>query len=450
MVRAAAKNHASVAIVTCPARYDAVLAALDEHGGIPLGLRSALAVEAFRHTAAYDARIAAELPCRMREAGVDLPPEPGLPGAEDPYPPVLDDLDGEGRDAALRREPPPAGRPLPAHRPRAAGRPRARSRAASRRSRARRCSYNNVLDASAAAALARLLRGPAVVIVKHTNPCGAAERATLLEAWDAALAGDPVSAFGGVVGADRARSTATLAERLTSLFLEVVVAPAFDDGGARGPRRPSPTCASSRTRRWTRRPTAPASTARGLLEVDYLGSVRTAGGAVLVTAPDRLPDDPAAWAQRLDAASRRTAERARPRPRLAARAGASSRTRSCSSGTACSSGSARGRSAASTPAARPSTRRRQFQGADGARGAVAASDAFFPFADGPALLLEAGVTAIVQPGGSMRDAEVLAAVERGGRGDADHRDAATSATDRRAAGRRDGARPASGATIAPR
>ena len=89
MVRAAAKNHASVAIVTSPARYEAVLAALDVHGTVPLGLRSALAVEAFRHTAAYDARIAAELPGRMHDAGIDLPAEPGLPGAEDPYPPVL-------------------------------------------------------------------------------------------------------------------------------------------------------------------------------------------------------------------------------------------------------------------------------------------------------------------------------------------------------------------------
>jgi phosphoribosylaminoimidazolecarboxamide formyltransferase / IMP cyclohydrolase len=89
LVRAAAKNHASVAIVTSPARYVEVLAALDEPGGVPLGLRSALAIEAFRHTAAYDARIAAELPCRMDEAGVALPAEPGLPRAADPFPPIL-------------------------------------------------------------------------------------------------------------------------------------------------------------------------------------------------------------------------------------------------------------------------------------------------------------------------------------------------------------------------
>jgi phosphoribosylaminoimidazolecarboxamide formyltransferase/IMP cyclohydrolase len=89
MVRAAAKNHASVAIVSSSARYEAVLAAIAEEGGVPAGLRAALAIEAFRQTAAYDARIAAELPARMAAAGVGLPDEPGLPGSDDPYPPSL-------------------------------------------------------------------------------------------------------------------------------------------------------------------------------------------------------------------------------------------------------------------------------------------------------------------------------------------------------------------------
>ena len=122
MVRAAAKNHASVAIVTTPERYDAVLAALDEHGEIPLGLRSALAVEAFAHTAAYDARIAAELPCRMRDAR-GRPPARARPARRrGPVSAGADDLDGQGRHAPLRREPAPAGRPLPPHGPRAARR----------------------------------------------------------------------------------------------------------------------------------------------------------------------------------------------------------------------------------------------------------------------------------------------------------------------------------------
>ncbi len=171
MVRAAAKNHASVAIVTSPARYEAILEALDEHGEVPLGLRSALAVEAYRHTAAYDARIAAELPCRMHEAGVDLPADPGLPGAEDPYPPVLT-ISMEKVETLRYGENPhqPAARyrrtdrePRGGEGPFATGEPPLQGKA---------LSYNNVLDASAAAALARLMRGPAVVIVKHTNPCG--------------------------------------------------------------------------------------------------------------------------------------------------------------------------------------------------------------------------------------------------------------------------------------
>src|SRR6185503_7936330 len=152
LVRAAAKNHASVAIVTSPARYEAVLAALDQPDGIPLGLRSALAVEAFRHTAAYDARIAAELPCRMDDAGVELPPEPGMPRSADPFPPdlvvPLEKVDtlryGENphQPAARYRRTDRAADV--AHGPFAAGEPPLQGKA---------LSYNNVLDASAAAGI---------------------------------------------------------------------------------------------------------------------------------------------------------------------------------------------------------------------------------------------------------------------------------------------------------
>jgi len=401
MVRAAAKNHASVAIVTSPARYQAVLAALDEHGAIPLGLRSALAVEAFRHTAAYDARIAAELPSRMSEAGVELPAEPGLPGAGDPYPPVLT-ISMEKVETLRYGENPhqPAARyrrtdrePRSGEGPFATGGPPLQGKA---------LSYNNVLDASAAAALGRLMRGPAIVICKHTNPCGAAERPTLLEAWEAALAGDPVSAFGGVVAVtgpvDRA-----LAERLVSIFLEVVVAPAFDED-AREILATKPNL----------RLVVDASLGTGTTAVtaDPLGSFRTAGGGVLVTTPDALPDDPAEW---VCTTSRRPTERelgdldlawrlcrgvvsnaivlVRDRMLVGLGSGQVSRVDACRGAV---------------------DKARQFQGEAGATGAVAASDAFFPFADGPQVLLEAGVTAIVQPGGSMRDAEVLAHVERAG------------------------------------
>jgi phosphoribosylaminoimidazolecarboxamide formyltransferase/IMP cyclohydrolase len=409
MVRAAAKNHASVAIVTSPARYEEVLAALDADGEVPLGFRSALAVEAFRHTAAYDARIAAELPCRMFDAGIALPDEPGLPTSADPYPPSLT-ISLEKVESLRYGENPhqPAARyrrtdrePGPLAGPFAAGEPPLQGKT---------LSYNNVLDASAAAALGRLMRGPAVVIVKHTNPCGAAERDTLAEAWEAALAGDPVSAFGGVV-AITGTVDAALAERLVSIFLEVVVAPGFDEG-ARGVLAAKPNL------RLVVDPSLDAAadrsglTARGLLRVDELGSLRTAGGAVLVTALDDLPDDPGDWAvttrrpptdgerRDLDLAWRlcrgvvsNAIVLVRDGMLIGLGSGQVSRVDACRNAV---------------------DKARQFQGDAGAAGASAASDAFFPFPDGPQLLLDAGVSAIVQPGGSMRDAEVLTLVERAG------------------------------------
>ena len=407
MVRAAAKNHASVAIVTSPARYEELLAALDEPDGISIGLRSALAVEAFTHTAAYDARIAAELPCRMRDAGVDLPPEAGLPGAPDPFPPVLV-LPLEKVETLRYGENPhqPAARyrrtdrpSRPADGPFATGEPPIQGKA---------LSYNNVLDASAAASIARLLRGPACVVVKHTNPCGAAERDSLLDAWLAARAGDPDAAFGGVVAVTRP-ITADVAQAMTELFLEVVVAPAFEpDALAVFATKPNLRLVADPT--LTGEPTA--SRPDGTLRVDWLGSIRSAGGAVLVGSPDDSIDDPAEWlaltsrkatageAADLDLAWRlvrgvtsNAIVLVRDRQLVGLGSGQVSRVDACRQSIA---------------------KAERYHAPQGARGAVAASDAFFPFADGPELLLEAGVTAIVQPGGSLRDAEVLAAVERAG------------------------------------
>ena len=401
MVRAAAKNHASVAIVTSPARYGSILDALDEHGEVALGLRSALAVEAFRHTAAYDARIAAELPGRMHAAGVPLPAEPGLPMSDDPYPPSLTiSMEKVGTLRYGENPHQPAARyrrtdrePRPAEGPFASGEPPLQGKA---------LSYNNVLDASAAASLARLMRGPAVVIVKHTNPCGAAERPTLLEAWGAALAGDPVSAYGGVVAITGAVDRA-LAERLVSIFLEVVVAPAFDEGAREVLAGKS-----------SLRLVVDASLGSGAVAAaaDPLGSFRTAGGAVLVTAPDTLPDDSAEWTC---TTSRRPTDAELRDLDLAwrlCRGVVSNAILLVRGGMLVGLGSGQ---VSRVDACRGAVdKARQFQGEAGASGAVAASDAFFPFADGPRVLLDAGVTAIVQPGGSMRDAEVLADVEAAG------------------------------------
>jgi phosphoribosylaminoimidazolecarboxamide formyltransferase / IMP cyclohydrolase len=405
LIRAAAKNHASVAVVTDPSRYAAILAALDDPAGIALGLRSALAVEAFRHTAAYDARIAAELPCRMDTAGIELPSEAGLPRSADPFPDVfvlpLEKVEtlryGENphQHAARYRRTDRAQRPGDG--PFASGAPPLQGKA---------LSYNNVLDASAADGIARQLRGPACVIVKHTNPCGAAERATILEAWTAARAGDPDAAFGGVVAVTRPVD-ASLAAELTSLFLEVVVAPGFEPA-ALEILAAKPNLRLVIDAQLDGAPAAPRTD--GTLTIDYLGSVRSAGGAILVGAPDDGIDDPAEW---VTLTSRTPTDQEAADLDLAwrlVRSVVSNAIVLVRDGQLVGLGSGQvSRVDACRQAVAKATR---FHG--DAHGAVAASDAFFPFADGPEVLLDAGVTAIVQPGGSLRDAEVLAAVDARG------------------------------------
>jgi phosphoribosylaminoimidazolecarboxamide formyltransferase/IMP cyclohydrolase len=399
LIRAAAKNQASVAVVTSPERYPAILAALASAGGPSAGLRAALAVEAFRHTAAYDARIAATLPQRMVAAGIQLPDEPGLPGASDPYPATL--TIGLDKVETLRYGENPH---QPAARYRVPGSAAASGPFASGTAplQGKALSYNNVLDGSAAAALARSLRGPGCVIVKHTNPCGAAERDSLLEAWQAALAGDPVSAFGGVVALTEPVDRA-VAEALAAIFLELIVAPAFEPEAlavlARKPNLrlvvdPSPGPAGE--------PPAP----------DPRGSLRAVGGAVLVTSRDDVPDDPAGWrvatsrsptaAEALDldlawrlvrGATSNAIVLVRDRRLIGLGSGQTSRV----------------------DAARQAVAKAQTISGPGCTvGASCASDAYFPFADGVEACLAAGVRAFVQPGGSLRDPEVIAAAEQAG------------------------------------
>jgi phosphoribosylaminoimidazolecarboxamide formyltransferase/IMP cyclohydrolase len=400
MVRAAAKNHASVAIVTSPARYETVLAAIAEEGSVPAGLRAGLAIEAFRRTAAYDARIAAELPGRMAAAGVALPDEPGLPGAADPYPASL--TIGLEKVETLRYGENPH---QPAARYRRAGTRQADGPFASAAAplQGKQLSYNNVLDASAAAALARQLDGPACVIVKHTNPCGAAERETLPEAWTAALAGDPVSAFGGVVALTREVDRPT-AEGLASIFLEVVVAPGFD-ADARA------VLAAKANLRLVVDPSL-ASGGAAATTLDPTGSIRTAGGAVLVTAPDTLPDDPRTWHV---ATSRSPTDAERRDLELAwrlVRGATSNAIVLVRDGRLIGLGS--GQTSRVDAARQAVEKALAISGAAVLRGAACASDAFYPFPDGVDVCLSAGVSAFVQPGGSMRDDDVIAAAERAG------------------------------------
>jgi phosphoribosylaminoimidazolecarboxamide formyltransferase / IMP cyclohydrolase len=399
MVRAAAKNHANVAIVTSPDRYDAVLAALGGEGGVPLGLRSALAIEAFRHTAAYDARIAAELPVRMASAGVPLPDEPGLPGAADPYPPTLT-IGLEKVETLRYGENPhqPAARyrrpGAVAAGPFASGEPPLQGKA---------LSYNNVLDAAAVAALTGSLRGAGCAIVKHTNPCGAAERSTLLAAWEDALAGDPVSAFGGVVGLT-GTVDGPLARALSGIFLEVVVAPDFDEE-ARAILAGKPNL------RLVVDPSlgAPVTAAIRSRGPDPLGTLRTAGGAVLVSSPDTVPDDPATWTL---VTSRRPTPRELQDLDLAwrlVRGVTSNAIVLVKDGRLVGLGS--GQTSRVDAARQAVERARAISGPTATVGAVCGSDAFFPFPDAVEACLAAGVSAFAQPGGSVRDAEVSAAAE---------------------------------------
>ncbi|HYC07266.1 MAG TPA: bifunctional phosphoribosylaminoimidazolecarboxamide formyltransferase/IMP cyclohydrolase, partial [Candidatus Binatia bacterium] len=406
LVRAAAKNHANVAIVTSPARYEEILAVLAEEGSVPAGLRAALAIEAFRHTAAYDARIAAELPARMASAGVHFPDEPGLPGASDPFPPSL--TIGLEKVETLRYGENPHQPAARYRRPRS-GSPEGPFARPDALLRGKELSYNNILDASAADGLARALRGPACVIVKHTNPCGIAERSDLLQAWDSALAGDPVSAFGGVV-ALTGPVDAALAARLGSIFLEVVVAPAFEPDALE-------VLAARPNLRLVVDPDLGSETRVGASREsseppEPLAGLRTAGGAVLVGALDTSPDDPTTWRT----VSRRAPTAAESRDLDLAwrivRAVTSNAIVLVHDGRQVGFGS--GQTSRVDAARQAVEKARVFSGPESTVGAACASDAFYPFPDAVEVCLEAGVTAFVQPGGSVRDAEVVATVDAAG------------------------------------
>ena len=392
MVRAAAKNHANVAIVTSPTRYDAVLSAVHAPDGLDDRFRRALALEAFAHTASYDSRIATELPGRLVAAGLTDPPA-------DPFPAhltiALEKVEtlryGENPHQPAARYRRPGATEVDG--PFATDRPPLQGKG---------LSYNNVLDASAAAAIARSLRGPACVIVKHTNPCGAAERSTPIEAWQAALAGDPVSAFGGVVALTRPVD-ATVAEALISIFLEVVVAPGFDDDALE-------VLATKPNVRLVVDPLLGDDESRP--SANPLGSIRSAGGAVLVTAPDSAPDDPARW----NVATKRPPTDSERRDldlawRLV-RGVTSNAIVLVRGGRLIGMGS--GQTSRVDAARGAIDKARTYAGDEALRGAACGSDAFYPFPDAVEVCLEAGVTAFIQPGGSVRDADIVATVDAAG------------------------------------
>ncbi|MCX5083575.1 bifunctional phosphoribosylaminoimidazolecarboxamide formyltransferase/IMP cyclohydrolase [Streptomyces sp. NPDC056121] len=371
MVRAAAKNHPSVAVVTSPARYADVLSAVRD-GGFDLTARKRLAGEAFQHTAAYDVAVASWF-----ADGYAAADESGFPeflGAtygrknvlrygENPHQGAALYVDGTGGLAEAEQ----------LH--------------------GKEMSYNNYTDTDAARRAAYDHEDPCVAIIKHANPCGVAVASSVAEAHRKAHACDPVSAYGGVIAVNRP-VTKEMAEQVAEIFTEVIVAPEYEDGALEALTKKK----NIRVLRAHRGPSAVVETK----QID---------GGALLQVTDRVQadgDNPASWTLatgdalspgELDelAFAWKACRAVKSNAILLAKDGASvgvgmgqvNRVDSCKLAV-------------------------ERAGAERARGSFAASDAFFPFPDGPQILIDAGVKAIVQPGGSIRDEQVIEAAKKAG------------------------------------
>ncbi len=370
MVRAAAKNHPSVAVVVDPARYGDVLAAVGA-GGFTLAERQKLAAAAFRHTASYDIAVASWL------GNVVAPDDdsgfPAWVGASWERAEVLRYGENPHQGAALYR----GVTPGLAHAEQLHG---------------KQMSYNNYVDTDAAWRAAHDHDDPCVAIIKHANPCGIAVGADIASAHRKAHACDPVSAFGGVIAANR-EVDLTMAEQVADVFTEVVVAPSFTDDAVA-------VLTGKKNIRLLRLPHVPGPGAE----------MRPVSGGLLLQVKDRLDapgDDPTTWTLAtgtpLDAAGLddlvfawRAVRAVKSNAILLAHDRAT---------VGVGMGQVNRVDAARLAVTRAGER---------AAGSVAASDAFFPFADGLQVLLDAGLRAVVQPGGSVRDEEVVAAAAAAG------------------------------------
>ncbi len=370
MLRGAAKNFAHVASVCRPEQYEPVLEELRARGGLSLELRRSLANEAFATTAAYDAAIArwfGETEAFPDQLTLSFQKVADLRYGENPH-----QRGAYYRELGARRH-------LLSNVDQLGG---------------RELSYNNLADLEAARRLARRFAGPAAVVVKHANPCGVACAETIEHAYARALAADPVSAFGCVLVLNRPVSS-ELARTVSERFVEVLLAPGFDDGALETLRaKPALRILADRERR-----------VEPLSELDYR---RVLGGLLIQERDAEMAGDETFElvagavddAQRLDLefawqvckhVSSNAIVLAKGQQTIGIGAGQMSRV----------------------DAVRIAVEKAQELGHDPA-GASLASDAFFPFADGPQLALDAGVTAIVQPGGAKRDDEVIAAVATAG------------------------------------
>ncbi|MFD6071940.1 bifunctional phosphoribosylaminoimidazolecarboxamide formyltransferase/IMP cyclohydrolase [Amycolatopsis lurida] len=371
MVRAAAKNHSSVAVVVDPARYEWVLERVAA-GGFELADRKRLAAQAYAHTAAYDTAVAAWF------ANVYAPADdsgfPDFTGASWERGDVLRYGENPHQKAALYKH----WRPGLAHAEQLHG---------------KAMSYNNYVDTDAARRAAYDFEAPAVAIIKHANPCGIAVGEDIAEAHRKAHACDPVSAYGGVIATNRPVSREA-AEQISEVFTEVVLAPDFDAEALEILQR----------KKNVRLLKLPAITSPDPIEF------RPISGGMLVQTVDTIAaegDDPANWTLATGApADERTLADLEFAWR-SLRAVKSNAILLANDGATVGVGMGQVNRV-------DSSRLAVSRAGDRAKGSVAASDAFFPFPDGLEVLLKAGVRAVVQPGGSIRDAEVIAAAEAAG------------------------------------
>jgi phosphoribosylaminoimidazolecarboxamide formyltransferase/IMP cyclohydrolase len=378
MVRAAAKNHPSVAIVTSPGRYPEVLAAA-EGGGFTLADRQRLAAEAFVHTATYDVHVASW----MGNVLADTSGVAGFPawmGATWERSAVLRYGENPHQRAALYRN---GFQPTP-------------GLAQATQLHGKEMSYNNYVDADAARRAAYDFEEPAVAIIKHANPCGIAVGSDVAEAHRKAHACDPLSAFGGVIAVNVPVSQ-EMAEQVAEIFTEVVVAPGYDDGAVE-------LLSGKKNIRLLQ--CAPLE--RGGVET------RPISGGMLVQARDLVDatvdnggDDPSAWTLATGAPAVEEVLADLAFAWKACRAVKSNAILLASQGASVGVGMGQVNRV-------DSARLAVSRAADRAAGSVAASDAFFPFPDALQILLDAGVAAVVQPGGSVRDEKVIEAAEAAG------------------------------------
>ena len=366
MLRGAAKNHGSVAVVSNPSQYSAIYEALPA-GGFTFAERQRLAMHTFRATAEYDSTIAewlgGELGLADEWRSFIWKKMAGLRYGENPH--QAANLYSGAPGGGLAGATPLHGKEM---------------------------SFNNYTDGDAALRAAFDHSGPCVAIIKHANPCGIAVGSSIAEAHRKAHECDPVSAFGGVIAANRI-VTKEMADQVSEIFTEVIIAPGYEDGAveilAKKPSIRILSVENYETPREELRPISGGLLIQGSDLIDADGDSRQhwkqVSGPEL--SPDVLADLHFAW---------RSVRAVKSNAILLAKGGAS---------VGVGMGQVNRVDSARLAVSRSGTR---------AQGSVAASDAFFPFADGLEILLDAGISAVVQPGGSVRDEEVIAAAQARG------------------------------------